>query len=202
MKFRLALVAFFLVSQLAPSAQAFELGVEGGFNLSSYSQTPAPTLSLSGNLAPTFGAFFGVGLNPLIDVEIAALMATRKFGGTFPIIGEYSITGKGLVIPVLARFNLLPIFSFGVGPYYSMVMGDLDIKSGTTASTKTYAANSASKTEFGLELNARIQVPIVPMFKLLADVRYNFGLTNGSTATGTTTKYKDLMLLAGASFSF
>lgn len=186
------------------SAEALELTVLGGLNLHSPSVDPetAGTENKSGTGA-MFGALIGWGLFPGFGMESGALFAKRKM--TIEGTGTNLDVSYGTMeVPLMVRFTALPILSVGGGVVYSR-------NNRKTKQEGTYANNTVNteeddiglkKNEFGLRANARLGIPLVPLASLVVDVNYVLGLTDINLDPNTSTKTREIQILAGASIGF
>lgn len=152
---------------------------------------------------PKFGVGYGILASvysiPGFTVESGILSLTRSYAAS--LLPTDIISLKMYEIPVLLRFDLLPIMAAGIGGYLAFGSGSVTQSNGVTDQTSTYEANNLGKTDYGLMASISLSLPILPTLKILGDVRYLIGLANLSTTSGTTHKFNDLQLLAGIRLS-
>ena len=186
------------------SIMAFDIAGVGALNVTS------PALSTGGSptvLDTKYGVGFGVtagvySIFPGFTVETGLLSVPRKFADSSNPTDVRNL--KMWEIPVLVRFDLLPVIAAGAGLYFATASGDI-VKTNETGlipeTTETYETNNLSKTDIGLVISASVALPILPFVKLLVDLRYIQGLKNLSTATDGNFKLKDIQVLAGVRVS-
>lgn len=194
---------------LSPTAQAFELGVLGGLHNTNVSIDPtAAGVSYSSQAVPMFGAFIETSIVPLIGFELGAFYVPRKYKATVALVQTDVTTSlTQLQIPALIRFHLIPFLSFAAGGYYAHSMGDIHTEGKAfnipVTQDATYDAVFLSQNEFGILGSVRLEIPVLPLFSLMADLRYLRELKNLNTsATSTTIKFHGTQFLVGASFGF
>ncbi|MBI3294823.1 MAG: PorT family protein [Deltaproteobacteria bacterium] len=175
------------------------------YSAGSTNLTTIPKIGLFG-----FGAIAGVySLFPGFTIETGILTAPHKFsidGGTnLSFIVTDTLALNFIEVPILIRFDLLPIISFGVGGYLGFANGTITRSSSvpnTADKTETFEDNNLNKTDFGLMASASVGMPILPMVKLLVDLRYLHGLVNLSKLTdGSNARIRDLQVFAGIKVS-
>lgn len=141
-------------------------------------------------LSADFGAgFVGVG----VDV----IYATR---GQFLVVANS--TWKELLIPVQAKFALLPFLDIGVGGFYSMALSDITVETVLGSSTTTtFDAAGLSGSDYGLVAGVGLGIPL-GITTLTLEARYLMGLANRlNNATGEAgAKSKAFDILVGITF--
>ncbi|MGK5086364.1 outer membrane beta-barrel protein [Bdellovibrionota bacterium FG-2] len=194
----------------AQPAHALELGVVGGLNHTNSTPTPATFTFGAGN-SYALGAFFDYGLATGIGMEIGAFLANRKLtASTTLTINGVSQTFSGDMsyntyqFPLLLRFTALPFLSFGAGGYYAMGTGNVTETVGGVPLPvpATFAEVGLKTSDYGLEGNARFRLPILPLFGLIVDARYLYGLADTSASPDVKLNTRDFQALAGIQFGF
>ena len=187
-------------------SKAIELTALGGITYGNYSQkTSNVDVNWNSQVGYSFGAL--VSTNFLIlpfDIESGLMYTTHS--SQIALTQEQWKT-HWLQIPLVARITLLDLIGFGAGVYVGFAQSTVDstLTSGVT-SNYNYEQKGLNKTDFGAVLNARLQVPVVPLAKVLLDVRYNYGFANlnSNTAAFPNDNFYNrfLMVLGGVSFGF
>lgn len=159
------------------------------------------TDSLSGKAAFGAGILIDHPISIGTSLEFGAIYQGRKYDDT---TSGFTISSNQIQIPVLIRFNLIPMLSIGAGGYWETGSGDITATSDSNGSTTTftYSALGVKQSDFGLIGSVRLHFPMGPGMHFLVDGRYNYGLTNTSTAANTTVTMKGYQVLAGFSFGF
>lgn len=185
----------------APSF-AWDLGVVGGLNMSSPSIEQGNTsVSIDGKSAMSYGVLISQSMPALVSFEVGALYVTRKFGvdvgGT-----SVSMTMKGVQIPVMARFKVLPMVTLGAGGFYNLGLGKVTEESGSTSQDRDYSDEKIKKSDYGLVGGIQLKVPVLPSLDVVGDARYLLGLANvNDESNGGSIKYHDFQVLGGVAFS-
>ncbi len=185
------------------SAQAASLGVLGGVGLSKFSENTST--KYKAKLGFGGGAYVGVMLHPMFEIDFGALYMQRKFqydatNGT--VVNKFN----SLQFPVIARLNFMNMLSIGAGGYYAMAMGDIGVEATptgggtTTSTTMTYANSGYAKSDYGLVGSVALYFPVGPMTRFILDGRYLLGLKDVNKNPAVTDKWRDLQVLAGLAF--
>lgn len=151
---------------------------------------------------PAFGA--GILIDHPISIgtaiEFGAIYQGRKYDDTS---SNYTVSSNAIQIPVLLRFTLLPMISFGAGGYWETGSGDITLTNDTdgSKSTLTYSGLGVKQSDMGLVGSIRLNFLMGPGMGFLVDGRYNYGLTNTSN-NGTTITNRAFQVLAGISLGF
>jgi hypothetical protein len=202
----LALITLIAFAAAAPAAHATSLSAVGVFNFSKVTEDPAGTgYTLGNSTGVGLGALLGAPLFPGLELQIGALYFPRgtHVEGSYAgfTAGNLNLTAKQLQVPVLVRFTLLPVLSAGVGAYYARALSDFELTGDIAGvSIPSVTRTDLKKDDFGLVASVSANFPIVPLFSILVDARYLLGLSNVNTGTATS-RYRDIQLLAGVSFS-
>lgn len=178
---KIALLAFTFAS--AERAEALvSFGLKAGIGVNSLEVQNTSGVVETGTtfgLGNQFGlsADFGLGV---IGVSVDALYATR--GQFLAVINN---TWKELLVPVQAKFALLPFLSIGAGAYYSMALGDITVETlGVETGTLTFDAAGISGSDYGLVAGVGLGIPL-GITTLSIEGRYLYGLKNRqNNATG------------------
>ncbi|MEQ6119225.1 porin family protein [Reichenbachiella sp. MALMAid0571] len=147
------LAALCLLVVFGSSAQGIGVGIKGGLNMSTLSD-------IENNATKTgfhFGAYAriklgGIGLQP--EAYYSA-QGSKIDAGTI----KESIDTKYLNIPVLLRFNPVPVLNFHLGPQFGVLMGaedaDGDIKDQLKSSDLSAVVGAGIDLPFGLNFTLR-----------------------------------------------
>jgi hypothetical protein len=210
-KYALGLLAGLFLMTFPFNSQAFELAVEGGLSMQSpsYSLSSGSSLAIGSKTSIGYGAFAGLSFLPGIQIETGLMYLPRRFSETSDTAGVAELTANHLIIPIMARFTALPLVSVGAGAYYAMGSGQVSTtltpvggSAGDPVLEDYDATGGIKKSGLGLMASARLELPFLPTIRLLVDARYLMDLNNRSVDAAETLKFKDLQLLAGASFGF
>jgi len=165
-------------------------GILGGATLSHPSMNPS--FNLSSKAAVTGGLAFESSIAPGLGLEADVLYQTQKVEAL-----GVTQTRKGINVPVMLRFHLLPLVSLGVGGYFTNGIGDID-NNGTSGS---YDASGMKKTDAGAIGSLRIAIP-AGLASVVLDGRYQYGLSNQikNTAGNASIKTRNIQVLAGLMF--
>lgn len=200
--FNLWILTFaFLIS--SPSF-ALELGIMGGINSNapSISSNSVDTQVSSGGGFDA-GAFFSMGLVDDFSIEVDGLFEHKSYiVGAAPLGTNYTL--NDFHIPVYLRYSLIPLLNVGLGPYWSMGLGNITSTTGisTTSTSASYANDGLLQNDFGLSASLQLRIPFTPFTSFIVDGRYDLGLTNLATNPGQSYKTRQLSLLAGLGFGF
>jgi hypothetical protein len=203
---RYSALALIGVLSANPAQALMSLGVKGGINLSSVAATNSAGNSVSSYSTQGMGYEGGlgvdIGLGPIgVLVDVLYTKRTVGFGtGTIPALTGSDLSFNSLLVPVQARFAIIPLLSLTGGLYYSMILGDgtLTTSSGTE-STVTFSDNA--KSDFGLVGGVGVSLPL-GVTTLTLEARYLYGLKNTADApTGDeSSKHRVIDVLAGVTF--
>jgi len=190
----------------ANSAQALvSVGIKGGINLNSISQTNSAGASVSNYAEQGMGYEGGlgvdIGMGP-IGVLVDVLYAHRSvgFGSGATLLNGAEVSFNSLLVPVQARFSIIPMLSLTGGLYYSMVLGDGTLTTASGAESTIEFADSA-KSDFGAVAGVGVSLPL-GVTTLTLEARYLYGLKNTADApTGDeASKNRAIEVLAGFTF--
>ncbi|UKJ07457.1 porin family protein [Solitalea lacus] len=186
-KMLLAAVAVFIT--LSASAQKLNFGVKGGVNFTSVSD-----IKFTGNLSQSYqqtadgvtgyhlGVWTEIGI-PVISIQPELLYFHKGFKAIDAQGARSEVKLNYLDIPVLAKFNLLPVLHVVAGPQLSLKLSDKI----TGASTFTDVLNKESfkSGDWGAVLGAGVTVS-----KIQLQGRYVWGL---SKVTSNNVEFKNQM---------
>jgi hypothetical protein len=175
------------------SAHAFHVEIQGGLNLADPALVgPSTTGTGTGILG---GVGLGIDVAPFIDLELGLQYVNRvvDFNGGGGVTNERST--NHFMIPVLFRFDALPIIGIGVGAYYSMATGSVKSTTGSSTSTSTYASSGLKENEFGALGSLDAMFSVAPGSKFGLDARYLLGLTDIRESSTTSEKSRDLQIM-------
>lgn len=194
--FTFALAALMLS---APAAHASSVGVVGVLDFANFSSTknfttgttPSPA---TGGTSLGFGGFLRG--DDALTFELGVLYVPRKISGAVTGTGASTdITFNTLEIPVLLRFQAIPLLSLGFGAYYGYRLGDPSLSAGGTVP----AFNRHD--DYGLMAAAGFEFPFGPA-GLLAEARYVFGLRDQSADNTGSLYWRNWEVVAGVKFGF
>jgi 3-dehydroquinate dehydratase-2 len=170
------------VNAAAPTVPWFSSGTSG----------PA-VQSRSAPLQLGAGVLLDAFISPDLDFQYGLIYATR--GGAFSLGGvtsTYSV--PAIELPFVLRKSWMRSFSIGVGGYAAYALGS------ETWINPLSGMSSMLPFDLGLVASADLRVRIFPFFRLVADIRYLYGLTNLSQSTVFTTYSNDFQVFAGLRF--
>ncbi len=186
------------------STQSFALdyGILGGLNFysPSYSNpSGTPTKTSNGSSSSAFGVSVSTGIIPLLTLEVDALYVSRKsdfLSTTAPLLSTTSF--HVLEIPALVRLSLVPaLFNVGAGLYYAMGLGSVNVN----GVDYSYSDAGFNKTEVGAVLTAEVRLPVLTLFSIVGDMRYNYGFSElSAVSTSQSLKTRELQMFVGVSF--
>jgi hypothetical protein len=194
-------------------AHAFHLSLVGSGDSTTPSITGASTangpLTGSGSFAFGGGALLGFHMGQVVELELGAIYAGRKFSETDGV-NSRTYTGNAIHVPVVLRFWLGRFISLGGGVYGNVGTGDFTISDSTGVSaTESYSGHLLGQLglrsqDYGALGSLKINIPFSQMVALTLDGRYLYSLTNSvaDTSTGATYKFNDIQVLAGLRFGF
>lgn len=175
------------------SAQAVELGVLAGANMTNFSGDDADGAKMGMSYAAGLSVTQGVGP---IAVEADLLYVNRKVG--FEANDDYYTKANYIQVPVIARYSLMPMLSIGAGPVYSMGMGKLKAKNELGEGEAEFEDANLKKGDLGAVLSLQAK-PSLGGFNLVADARYQMGLSSIAEGDGSL-KFNTFQLLVGTTF--
>lgn len=178
----IALTAF----TLASAARAdFAISALGTVNFESpkIENSLGQKVDSSSSMGLGIGGLVSVSLNDSVDLEAGALLINRRFD-----IGAANYRFRRLQIPAVLKITALPIVSFGGGVYTEWGTED------------DYAALNYSSTDFGLIASVSADVPLLPLFALVFDLRYNLGLKNLDNTPNQSFHFGGIQFLTGVKF--
>ncbi|NCN40287.1 PorT family protein [bacterium] len=194
----LCLIVGFGYSQ--QSQALLSTSLKGGIGLNKMSSTDSGGNSIAGS---SFGIGYQGGLGLEFSLGVASVAADVLFAqrGSFNTLTTSK--WKTILVPVQAKFSLIPLLSLGLGGYFSTALGDISTESnlGVSTGTTTFAAANLSKSDFGAVASVGISLPL-GVTTLSVEGRYLYGMKNLQTnATGdASTKMSAFDMLVGVTF--
>ena len=155
MKRLLIISAFCLGAVFTSKAQGVGFGIKGGVNLASLSGDGVT--DASNRTGIHFGAYArvklgGIGLQP--EAYYSAQGAEVSFANV-----KQAVDANYLNIPILLRFNPVPILNFHIGPQFGILMSadqaGQDIKDSLKSSDLSAAVGAGLDLPFGLNFPLR-----------------------------------------------
>ncbi|HVJ65045.1 MAG TPA: outer membrane beta-barrel protein [Bdellovibrionota bacterium] len=188
------LACTFIAASLSGTAQAQlmpRFGVKAGLGLA----------KMTGDITGSkFGTGFGFGGTLILDMMPVSLvtdlyLARRVYGGT-----PYATKAWDLVIPVQARFNIMPMFYVQGGAFLSFGMGSQTVDDGINPpQSYDYANTTFGRTDFGLVFGAGASFPM-GVGSLEVEGRFNWGLKDRNKLEVQSIKTMGMDLLVGFVF--
>ena len=180
----LIIVGFGFITQLS----AAPFAVLGALNLTGTAgdRIAAPGVVIGGKASLGFGVTYSATDNPIINIEFGAFYIPRKI--STGIVNEMSL--NSIETPLLLRFTLLPLISVGAGVYYAYALN----------SPSATDAFQYSRHDLGFVFTARLDLPVLPGFGVVGDLRYLNGLRDLDNDAFNTFYFRDIQLLAGVRF--
>lgn len=171
MKKIFALTACLILIGAVANAQSIRLGAKAGANLNKVS---GKAFDEEYDLGYHVGAFVDIGLAGKIGIQPEVLwnqVNTKRASGTDPVLNDWQdntgdIQLNYLTIPVLLRFNVLPVLALQVGPQFGILLN----KDENLWDNGRQAFKSG---DFSLAGGASINLKALRVYG-----RYNIGLTN------------------------
>lgn len=155
---------------------ALDFSVLGAVTRSDYSISPA--VSLSPGLGFGGGATAAMSLSPFFSLESGVLLLNHSFTINEGTSTQSSWSLRYFDIPLLLRFSPISLIAIEGGAYYGI------------------SHSGTSSNDFGFLVGAGIRWPIAPLWKIRADMLYEFGLAN--LASGSSTQHsRSVDFLAG-----
>lgn len=195
----------------AQESSALTVAGLGGLNYATPSQdadAADASFENSADAAFAFGGILALPFGEGVEFETGLFYRTNTYTTDSSLRGvnlsETTYSYKNVRIPALLRFTALPIISFGGGVFYEIGTGQVEAtneKNGTTVS-QSFADSSLKDRNYGLALNARLSLPLLPtMLTGIVDVSYDYGLRNLSMDGDYDYKSRNLMALIGIGIS-
>lgn len=200
-----------------PLAFPFETGILGGLNVSSAQQNSVLSgLSSSTHTDWSWGMFYQQELSYSVHLESGLYSLNRGFYLSQALSGNVAIahiSAQSLFLPTTLDASFLDqLLEFGLGGYFAVIIAPISQSislQNTASESESYSTSQVpikqagiSTTDFGLTAHIRYQHPLSkanPLNpRLIADLRYNFGLQNISTNFGQNAYFRDLVLMVGA----
>ncbi len=193
--------SFLMVVFLSQGAHALmTFSLKGGIGVNKLSSTDVGGTSLTGE---SFGIGYQGGLGLEIGAGIVSIGADILFAqrGDFQVI--QSREWKTILVPVQAKFALIPLLNIGLGGYFSTGIGSVTSKNalGVETGSASFDAASLSKSDYGAVASVGLSLPL-GVTTLSVEGRYLYGLKNIlANATGdASTKMSAFDMLVGFTF--
>lgn len=170
------------LSSAASNAVPFmpEFGVKGGVGITNMSVSGTST-DYSSSFGYMLGGAGAVNLG-LVGLDLDILYARRSWDA-----GASAVHSNQLYIPLQLDYGVGPAL-LTAGGYYSTILGNVTV----AGASMTPAAAYLNSSDMGIVLGVGAK-----LFGFSAELRYNWGLKNLSTVTGTTAKARHIDLLVG-----
>jgi hypothetical protein len=188
-------------------AHAVSISLLGVGDLTSLSHTgftnaSGTELSSSGTFAPGGAVALNFMLIPGLSFEVDGIYFQRKYTLSDPSSTLTGITyaNNNVEGAALLRIGLIPFLSLGLGGYYCHAIGNMqDVTDGSSIG---YDVAGFTPNDYGGVASVRFSFPIGMRVAVVADARYQLGLSNVVNAPGATAslKYSDFMGLVGLRF--
>ena len=205
MRKHISLLVSALVMTMAVSAQAGEVSVLGGLDMTgvTFSSVPAGT-TLSNATKITFGADYNHAFATNWSLEVGLFYQNK--GTKLTVAGvEGTTIAKSITTPVMVRYSVLPQYlSLGVGAFTSFGVGSVNVEAGGNTTSSTYEQIGWAKFDYGVVGGLRASYPVSQGLDVIGDVRYYLGLKNlntDPTTPDTTAKSKDIAVLVGVRYA-
>ena len=206
MRKHISLLVSALVMTMAVSAQAGEVSVLGGLDMTGITSNPVPEgMTLSNATKFTFGADYNHAFASNWSLEVGLFYQNKGAKSTSAGI-ESTVIAKSITTPVMVRYSVLPQYlSLGVGAFTSFGVGSVNIVE-TPGKTydETYEKVGSAKFDYGVVGGLRASYPVFQGLDVIGDVRYYLGLKNlntDPTDPNTTEKSKDIAVLVGVRYA-
>ena len=176
-------------SASAQAAGSFSIVGAGNYTMP---RNAAGSNGFNSKLALGGGALLEFRSSPGFGLEFGGIYTPRKFDAA-GAAWEFN----QIQIPVVLRFHLSPYFTFGLGGYYGIAMGNWKLNGAEV----TYNGSAFEKSDFGVLGSLGLRIPLGSSMRFLVDGRYIYGLKD-TDKTGNELKYSDVQLLAGFQFNY
>ena len=187
----------------------FRLGPAVGLNMASLSIEGTSDNSI--HAGAVVGAVVELGFFPIGALSIQPHFVQKGtnveqpftvFGTNVKYSGPTSL--NYIEVPVLLKFSLhpLPLSPYLlVGPNVGFLLSasaDSLVASGNTSSSDI--KNHVASTDIALDVGVGIEMEILPLTSLTADLRYSFGFTNDNDSGSNAIHTRDIKLIVGVLF--
>jgi len=206
MRKHISLLVSALVMTMAVSAQAGEVSVLGGLDMTGYSYNPVPAGTTFSNATKfTFGADYNHAFASNYSLEFGLFYQNK--GTRVSATGFESTTiAKSITTPVMVRYSVLPQYlSLGVGAFTSFGVGSVNtVETPGMTYIETYEKVGLAKFDYGVVGGIRASYSVFQGLDVIGDVRYYLGLKNlntDPTTPNTTAKSKDIAVLVGVRYA-
>jgi hypothetical protein len=200
MEMRLLVLIISLLVLMQAKARAWEITALGGFNYASPTQHQGSNdYSWTGNSALDYGVSLSIPIfTPRFEIESGLFYLNSEVETNISNV-DTTIDMHAVSIPLLFRFNFDPWVSVGVGGYYSMFKGNVEVSQPGNNYRQSYDAYGLSTSDAGLLFSLKAKLHITNDISFVFDGRYQHGLKNvalGSDLYNT----RSIQALAGFSF--
>lgn len=153
------------------NAQSLRLGVKAGANLNKVS---GKAFNEEYDLGYHVGGFVDIGIGPMLGIQPEVLwnqVNSKRASGTDPVLNNWQqntgdIQLNYLTIPVLLRFNVLPVLALQVGPQFGILLNKDD-------NLWNNGRQAFKSGDFAIAGGASVNLKSIRVYG-----RYNIGLTD------------------------
>lgn len=191
----------------------FRIGPAVGLNMASLSIEGTTDNSI--HAGAIVGAVVELGVFPLgaLSIQPHFVQKGTTMEEPYTVFGtsvKYSgpTTLNYIEVPLLLKFSLsaLPLSPYViVGPNFGFLLSataDSLVASGQTSSSDI--KNNIASTDIAVDVGAGVEIPLLPLTSLTADLRYSLGLSNNNSASGTISTNqihtRDVKIIVGVLF--
>ena len=191
----------------------FELGVQGGPNVSFLRFQKTPGIKNSPLFAFTGGLFFQYNVTKTFSLRVDPGLERKGYCDQFPFGPPNDQNEKDresfnyLTVPVLLRAavgNKIRYF-VNAGPYVAFLLSEKDRETPPNEATLVYTSTSYYQTtDWGVTTGLGLSIPVHEKVSISVEVRNNLGLTNINKNSGEygTIKTNTTNVLFGLAYKF
>ena len=185
-------VCLVALSTLAAKAQSFSVGVRGGINFSSISESGGSGGSYGTRTGFLLGGYTSIMFSSKMGIQPELFYSSAGATASDPTVGAITYKVDYISLPVFFRYNFNDMFHVLAGPQFSILASSKATAQGTTIDWQDYTSSSDVSAVLGLGGD---------FGPFNAGLRYCAGLTNveknsgGATATNSV-----IQIVAGYKF--